>query len=551
MIEIPTQAPAVTTCLLLAVPLCYVVAAIAAGARTRAAVPGAWARAHIAAVGALGLSVTLALALAHHGPVVFRSPGSVPLGPLTAALPGLRLDALTAVMLVLVSFIGLVILRFSRGYLAGDARQPYYVRWFMATLAAVTLLAISDNLLLIALAWFATSLSLHRLLVFYPERVWAQIAAHKKFLVSRVADAALLGAAGLIGAHFGTLELSELLPRAAAGGVWPASLHVAAALLVLAAALKCAQLPFHGWLLQVMEAPTPVSALLHAGIVNIGGFLMMRMAPFMAQSPLAQTLLVVCGTTTAVVAALVMTTRVSVKVMLAWSTCAQMGFMLLECGLGAYPLALLHLIGHSLYKAHAFLTAGSTVELWRTQAQTPAAPAAGPVAWCLSAALAVLAVAAAGVSFGTDPRREPALWALTLIVVLALSQRPSGFAGGWRAVMAEAGAKFGVALLYVGWHAVFARLVPAQAAAPSSEQLAVAMGGFVLLFVVATTIGTRPLGRFAQWLQPHLFAGLYLDETFTRITFRVWPPRLPATPRHPSATPGSPLAPVLQEELSS
>jgi NAD(P)H-quinone oxidoreductase subunit 5 len=118
-------------------------------------------------------------------------------------------------------------------------------------------------------------------------------------------------------------------------------------LLVASAALKCAQLPFHGWLIQVMEAPTPVSALLHAGVVNIGGFLMIRLAPLMTQSEIAQTLLVICGCTTAVIAALVMTTRVSIKVALAWSTCAQMGFMLLECGLGAYPLALLHIVAHS------------------------------------------------------------------------------------------------------------------------------------------------------------------------------------------------------------
>jgi NAD(P)H-quinone oxidoreductase subunit 5 len=330
-------------------------------------------------------------------------------------------------------------------------------------------------------------------------------------------------------------------------------LQFAAVLLMLAAALKCAQLPFHGWLIQVMEAPTPVSALLHAGVVNIGGFLMMRMAPFMAQSELAQTLLVICGTMTAVVAALVMTTRVSVKVMLAWSTCAQMGFMLLECGLGAYSLALLHLVGHSLYKAHAFLSAGSTVEQWRTQAQTPALSAPGFGTWLTSTVGAVLAVVAVGVLFGTDPRHEPALWALTLIVALALAQRPIHITfGEWQRVAGEASAKVGVALLYFGWHAAFGQLLPGQANAPTTLQLVIVIGGFMLLYLTSSTVSAWPQGRFAQRLQPHLFAGLYLDELFTRFTFRIWPARLPDTARNsPPTTTGALRPRAIQEEISS
>ena len=98
--------------------------------------------------------------------------------------------------------------------------------------------------------------------------------------------------------------------------------------------LKRAQLPFHGWLYPGDGAPTPVSAPLHAGIVNLGGFVLLRFAPLVSEVPAAQTPLVVVGAATAVLAALVMTTRISIKVMLAWSTCAQMGFMLMQCGLG-------------------------------------------------------------------------------------------------------------------------------------------------------------------------------------------------------------------------
>src|SRR5690606_20955596 len=146
-------------------------------------------------------------------------------------------------------------------------------------------------------------------------------------------------------------------------------------LVALAAILKTAQLPLHGWLIQVMEAPTPISALLHAGVVNLSGFVLLRMAPMLAQSDIAQALLVIVGSLSAALAALVMLTRISIKIRLAWSTCAQMGFMLMEIGLGLYELALLHLLAHSLYKAYSFLSAGDAVEQtvrqdYQPQAQT-------------------------------------------------------------------------------------------------------------------------------------------------------------------------------------
>src|SRR5262249_55706852 len=151
---------------------------------------------------------------------------------------------------------------------------------------------------------------------------------------------------------------------AAARGDLSPGLHLATALLVVGVLLKSAQIPFHGWMQQVMEAPTPVSALLHAGIVNIGGFVMIRLAPLMAHAHLAQGMLVTVGLITAFIASLVMTTRVSVKQILAWSTISQMGFMLLQCGLGIWQLALLHLLAHSCYKAHSFLSSGGAVETW-------------------------------------------------------------------------------------------------------------------------------------------------------------------------------------------
>ncbi|MEO8904755.1 MAG: proton-conducting transporter membrane subunit [Polyangiaceae bacterium] len=263
------------------------------------------------------------LALSVASTQVFASLGGLQWLPQFAARPslGIRLDIVTTIMLSLVCGIGLVIARYSCTYLQGDPGQRRYARWFLATLGAVTLLVVSNNLLVIALAWTATSLALHQLLTFYSDRRTALVAAHKKFLVSRLADVCLLTATALVGLTVGSVELDAIAHWVGSHESLPRPLQLAAVLIVIAVSLRSAQLPFHGWLIQVMEAPTPVSALLHAGVVNIGGFVLIRLAPFMAHAIVAQTLLVGIGTLTTVLAALVMTTRVSIKVSLAWSTC--------------------------------------------------------------------------------------------------------------------------------------------------------------------------------------------------------------------------------------
>jgi NAD(P)H-quinone oxidoreductase subunit 5 len=318
-------------------------------------------RAALAASAALGLALLF-------GAGLFASQGSCHGG---GGDLGVRLDAVTSVMLLLVSFIGLIIVRYARTYLHGEAGLARFHRWLLLTLAAVTSLVVVNNLLVLALAWIATSVALHQLLTFYPDRTAAVVAAHKKFLVSRLADLCLLGFLALTQASVGSLELDQVTAWAGAHPGRTPSMQLAAGLLVVAVALKSAQLPFHGWLTQVMEAPTPVSALLHAGVVNIGGFVLIRLAPLLAGAGPARMLLVVVGLVSTVIASLIMTTRVSVKVALAWSTCAQLGFMLVQCGLGLWHLALLHLVAHSLYKAHAFLSTGTAVHGWRLQARCP------------------------------------------------------------------------------------------------------------------------------------------------------------------------------------
>jgi len=197
-------------------------------------------------------------------------------------------------------------------------------------------------------------------------------------------------------------------------------LPLAAIALVIAALLKSAQFPVHGWLLEVMETPTPVSALLHAGIINAGGFLILRLSPVVSLSGGSLDTLAIVGGLTALFGSIVMLTQTSIKVRLAYSTIAQMGFMMLECGLAAFPAALLHIIAHSLYKAHAFLSSGSVIDLAR--ASWIPSPGGKPHPARLAIAIAAVLAVTFGVSriAGASLLEKPGVFALSAIVLLGL-----------------------------------------------------------------------------------------------------------------------------------
>ncbi|MEO7114293.1 MAG: NADH-quinone oxidoreductase subunit L [Caldimonas sp.] len=510
--------------LLAGLPLLYVLVSTYA-ASTRGPVAVAWRAARWGSSACLVLAlVSLALLVAIRPVVVAHAPVSI-FGTVTPIV-GLRLDPLSGIVMALVAFVGWVIVRYSQPYLAGEARQRTYIAWLFATLAAVSIVILTDHLLVLALAWTMTSVSLHHLLTFYADRPAALIAAHKKFLCSRLAELCLFSAVILIGTSLGTLEIGPLLARATALETVPVNLQTATVLLAATALLKCAQLPFHGWLIQVMEAPTPVSALLHAGVVNLGGFVLIRLAPLLSTVPLAQAILVCFGTATAVLAALVMTTRISVKVHLAWSTCAQMGFMLMQCGLGAYDLALLHLVAHSLYKAHAFLAAGGAVRRSSIR-QLASEGSPDSIGRTLSgAAIGAAMVVVAGWLWGIQPARQPALWALAFIVSLALTPLVSASAAGkgTRWLPARIGMSFVIAFAYFGLHALFGRWAPSPGQ-PAMWLWIFVLGGFALLFVLQVAINSYPRGRLARTIYPWFYAGLFLDDHFSRTAFALWPLR--------------------------
>jgi NAD(P)H-quinone oxidoreductase subunit 5 len=484
--------------------------------------------------GAAGLGIALLVSLVAIGQGPTRGEDSL-----------VRIDAVSCVMLVLVTGIGLVIARYSRTYLQGDPGVARYFRGLLVTLSAVTALVIANNLLVIAAAWTATSFALHELLTFYGDRTAALVAAHKKFLVSRLADLCLWTCLALVHLTVGSLSLDRIFAWVGAHPALTPTMHGAAVLLVVAVALKSAQLPFHGWLLQVMEAPTPVSALLHAGIVNIGGFLMIRLAPWMAQATAAQALLVAIGLVTTVIAALVMTTRVSVKVGLAWSTCAQMGFMLVQCGLGVWHLALLHLVAHSLYKAHAFLSAGTAVEAWRLREMTTPRPRPSLLALCMATLVALGAATTALTLVGRlGPRHDLGDGVLATLLGLSVAPMLARRRGDALATGMGLASATGVGLLYMVWHSAAAYVLPGTPSehAPGTVSWIAVGVGFAVLFALKTEFLLRPSGRLARALYPWLFAGFYLDEYFTRLTFRLWPPRL----QRPGIVPAISIRPTVQ-----
>lgn len=463
----------------------------------------------------------------------------------------LRADTVGAIMLALVSFVGWVVIRYSRAYLAGDPHEQRYISQLLATLAAVAVVVVANHLVLLTLAWAATSLALHGLLTFFGDRPVAVAVAHKKFILARCADLCMVGAMVAFGSSFNTLRIDEITAQAAAAAL-PMGARIGIAFVALAALLKCAQLPFHGWLIQVMEAPTPVSALLHAGVVNLGGFVLLRFAPVVDSAIETRVLLVVVGTTTAVIAALVMTTRVSIKVALAWSTCAQMGFMLMQCGLGLWQMALLHLVAHSLYKAHAFLGAGGVVRQTQRKQLVPKPTAPTSAVLLLDTTVVVAGTCAAGWAWGQLPFADPpsaTTWLLVGIVAVALAPLANAVHNpdGRRRRLPLIAGTIAVPLAYFALHDIVGQLVPHGPAAPTAVLVIVAIS-FASLFIIHALCVVAPSRGLSTRLYPWVYGGLFLDEAFTRVVFAVWPP--PAPRSRPSALPTIAAAPFPDRTLA-
>ncbi len=453
--------------------------------------------------------------------------------PVPLTLGGLTVDRLGAAMALLVATIGAVTYHFALRYLDGEPGQRQFLRWLGFTVASAYLLMLATNLALLFAFWTATSIGLHQLLTFYGDRAATHPPARKKLLISRLGDLALLAAIGLVWQEWGTLDLPLAMAAAsAAGPLSPAS--TAVALLISTAALtKSAQFPFHSWLPETMEAPTPVSALMHAGIINAGGVLLLRFAPLLIAAPSALLLLTVIGALTTLIATLTMWTQTTVKRTLAWSTVAQMGFMMIQCGLGAFSVAALHIVGHGCYKAWSFLRSG---ELPSIAAPSPIAPLRRLIHVLIGLALAIPALALAAWLTGFSPWHSPGELALTAIVAMALGQLWASSFGtaAARTGAAQRGALAtalllggaGLALgLYRAANLYFAPLfgqLPADTGQTAWLAALIVIAVYLALTILQPLLPLLGGSRLGRALFVHALHGWYIGVFADRLVARLW-----------------------------
>ncbi len=256
-------------------------------------------------------------------------------------------------------FVAAIVATFSRRYMRADPRSGAFFGTMALLVASVLAFVLAAGLIGFALGWCASGLLLARLIGHGRDWAEAQAARRRAAAAFLIGDTALVTALALLGWWTGRIDLAGAL--AAVPQLSGAQATMVAALLLVAAAARCALPPFAGWLLSSMTAPTPVSALMHAGLVNAGGFLLIRFAPVLEAAPAVRIAAVAVGLIAAIYGIGVMMVRPDIKRALAGSTVSQMGFMIMSCGLGAYAAALWHLVAHGLFKAWLFLGSGSAV----------------------------------------------------------------------------------------------------------------------------------------------------------------------------------------------
>ncbi len=269
---------------------------------------------------------------------------------------GFQLDPLSATMAATIAGLSWLVARFSVNYLHNEAGFGRYFTVLPLFVAAMLFLVLAENYLMLFIAWEIVGACSYLLIAFYRDRTSAGEAGTRAFVLNRLGDAGLLAGIFVLAAQNNGLSYSEVL-----SSPLPASTGTAVGLcLLIGAAGKSAQMPLGGWLARAMEGPTPSSALIHgATMVTAGVYLVVRSAPIYDQAPIALVAVGVVGAITVLYGQLAGLTQTDIKGMLAASTNAHLGFMLLLCGLGLYPIAIFHLVAHAFYKTNLFLTAPS------------------------------------------------------------------------------------------------------------------------------------------------------------------------------------------------
>jgi NADH-quinone oxidoreductase subunit L len=282
----------------------------------------------------------------------------------------LRVDALTAVMLVVVTTVSSLVHLYSWGYMAEDSSQPRFFAYLSLFSFAMLMLVTADNLVQMFFGWEGVGLASYLLIGFWYHKPSANAAALKAFVVNRVGDFGF--SLGIFGTFlvFGTLSIPAILAAAPGmagstigfAGLRADTMTVLCLLLFVGAMGKSAQLPLHTWLPDAMEGPTPVSALIHAAtMVTAGVFMVCRLSPMFEQSATAMHVVTYVGAATCIFAATVGCAQNDIKRVIAYSTCSQLGYMFFAAGVGAYGAAMFHLFTHAFFKALLFLGAGSVI----------------------------------------------------------------------------------------------------------------------------------------------------------------------------------------------
>ncbi len=282
----------------------------------------------------------------------------------------LRVDTLTAVMLVVVTTVSALVHLYSWGYMAEDPDQPRFFAYLSLFTFAMLMLVTANNLVQMFFGWEGVGLASYLLIGFWYKKPSANAAAIKAFVVNRVGDLGFM--LGIFGTFlvFGTVSIPAILDAAPgmAGttigflGMRLDTMTVLCLLLFIGAMGKSAQLGLHTWLPDAMEGPTPVSALIHAAtMVTAGVFMVCRLSPMFEAAPVALGVVTFVGAATCLFAATVGTTQWDIKRVIAYSTCSQLGYMFFAAGVGAYGAAMFHLFTHAFFKALLFLGAGSVI----------------------------------------------------------------------------------------------------------------------------------------------------------------------------------------------
>ncbi len=273
---------------------------------------------------------------------------------------GFLIDSLTAIMLMVVTGVGLLIHIYSVGYMHGDRGYARFFTYLNLFTVSMLLLVMGDNYLVLFIGWEGVGLCSYLLIAFWYERTSAIKAGTKAFVVNRIGDAGFLIAIFLIFVNFGTLDYPQVF--AEASKLSTATATAIALCLFIGAVGKSAQLPLYTWLPDAMEGPTPVSALIHAAtMVTAGVYMVVRNHVLYDMAPIALEVVAITGGVTAIFAASIALVQYDIKRVLAYSTVSQLGYMFLACGVGAYVAAIFHLMTHAFFKALLFLSAGSVI----------------------------------------------------------------------------------------------------------------------------------------------------------------------------------------------